>query len=281
MGSALRTRMIERMQLRNLAPRTQEAYLSAIVGLARFYRRPPDKLGAQEIQKYLLNLQEDRHLAWSTCNQAVSAMRVLYGEVLGRKDLALSIPPRRGQRQLPLLMSLEEVRLLLDTPTNLRNRALLWTAYGTGVRVSELIALKPCHIESQRGWVRVEQGKGRKDRYTLLPARLLQVLRFYYKECRPQGPWLFPGLLPGTHLTDSAVQRMFTATKRKAGIVHGRGIHTLRHCFCTHLLEAGYDISEVKEMMGHSSLATTMLYRHISPERIRQIKSPLDTNDFA
>jgi site-specific recombinase XerD len=273
--------MVEQMALRNFSPRTQESYVGAIVGLARFYKRSPDQLTGDQLQKYLLSLQKDRHLAWSTCNVAVSGIRFLYGEVLGRKDLALSIPPRKSKRQLPLLLSIEEVRLILETPTNPKHRALLWTAYGAGLRVSELVCLKPCHIESQRGWIRVEQGKGRKDRYTLLPGRLLQELRSYYKVCRPQGPWLFPGFPSDRHISDSSVQRVFARVKRKAGVTRGRNIHTLRHCFCTHLLEAGYDISEVKEMMGHSSLATTMIYRHISPERIREIRSPLDTKAFA
>ena len=280
MSSLLRTRMIEQMTLRHMAEETKRSYVAAVAGLVKFYKKSPDLLSREEIQKYLLHLHNERHLAWMTCNVAISGLRFFYRYVVERPEILLAIPKRRAEKHLPMLLSIEEVRRLLDALSNPKHRALLMTAYGAGLRVSELVRLQPRHIESQRKMVRVEQGKGRKDRYTLLPDRLLAALRDYWRLRRPKV-WMFPGVIPGRPISKAAAQRIFYKAKKASGVTGGRGIHTLRHCFCTHLLEAGYDVYEVKQMMGHSSLATTMGYRHITPDRIKEIKSPLDTDRFA
>ena len=248
--------------------------------MARFYRRSPDQLTAQEIEKYLVYLQRDRRLAWNSCNVARSALRFLYVEVLDRPEMVVRIPERRSERHLPDIWSVEEVKEVVDSAVRPRDHALLMTAYGGGFRVSELVALKPCHIESARHMIRVEQGKGRKDRYTILPDRLLAELRAYWKICHPKE-WVFPGHNPSRPMCTRVAERIFNRAKAKAGMTRGKGIHMLRHCFCTHMLEAGYDIFEVKEMMGHRSLETTMLYRHVTAKRMAELRSPLDSGLFA
>jgi len=272
----LRKKMIERMKLERLAPKTQVAYLAGVEGLARFYRQSPDLIEQEKVQAYLLHLIEERKLAWSSCNVAFSGLRYFYQRVLRLDETAFYIPPRPRQRKLPMLLSHEEVRHLIDSASNIKHRALLLTIYGSGLRVSEAVRLKPAHIESGVMMIRVEDGKGRKDRYTILPEILLKELKVYWKACRPKG-WLFYGRDPMEPMPVGTAQKIYYLTKRKAGISGGRGIHTLRHCFATHLLDAGTDIYTIKKLMGHSSIKTTFGYLHVSREKLSSIKSPLDS----
>lgn len=272
----LRKKMIERMALERLAPKTQEAYLSAVTGLARFYQKSPGLIGQDKVDAYLRYLIDEKKLAWSSCNVAFSGLRYFYMKVLGMDETAFYIPPRPRQRKIPMLLSREEVMRLIGSTPNIKHRALLLTIYGAGLRVSEAVMLKPVHIESARMMIRIEDGKGRKDRYTILPEILLKELKVYWKACRPKE-WLFFGRDPRSPMPVCTAQKIYYLARKKAGINGGRGIHTLRHCFATHLLDAGTDIYTIKKLMGHSSIKTTFGYLHVSRERIASVKSPLDS----
>lgn len=275
MATELRTRFVRYLTLRNFSPKTKEAYIHAVIGLAGHYRKSPDQLDNDQIQEYLNHLITERRLAWSTVNVAFSAYRCFYRNVLEWDAARFSIPPRKKPRQFPMLLSEEEVKALLQAPANLKHQALLTTVYGAGLRVSEVVCLQPHHIESSRMMIRVEQGKGQKDRYTILPQSLLELLRRYWKECRPDK-WLFFGRDRQSPMPIDTAQRIYYQAKDKAGITKGRGIHTLRHCFATHMLDHGTDIHTIKHMLGHGCLKTTTNYIHVTQEGLRAVKSPLD-----
>lgn len=270
---ALRTRMTEEMRLRNFSPRTQECYLGAMVGLAKHYRRSPDQLTQEEIRAYLLHL-EKRGLSPSSRNVAISGMKFFYHRMLGWTDQQLFIPPRRRSWQLPEVLGHKEVeRLLLAAPKQ-RDRCLLMTAYATGLRVGELVRLKVNAIDSERMMVRVEQGKGKKDRYTILSPRLLNELRSYWREHR-SPIYLFPNR-KGTPISIDYAQKVYNRAKLRAGIQKGHGIHTLRHCFATHLLEMGVDLRTIQTLLGHNSMVSTERYLQIRRHRITTTANPLD-----
>jgi len=276
-GSLLREQMINAMIVRYMSVRTIRSYVEAVISLARYYRQSPEKLTPNQVQEYLLYLEKVRRLAWSTINIAFSAFRFLYTQVLDRPDITFSIPPRRTVKRLPLFLSIKDVKHIINAPDNLKHRTFLLTVYGCGLRVSEAVRLKPRHIESspERMLMRVEQGKGRKDRYTILPEKVLQHLRLYWESYHP-GQWLFPARNRSRHMLEGTAQKIFYAAKKKAGVTKGRGIHTLRHCFASHLHEAGYDIYTIKRIMGHNSFSTTAKYLHFNPDRIKTIRSPLE-----
>ncbi len=276
MNTPLRTLMLNQMTLRHLAERTKTSYLKAVTGLAEFYMQSPDQLTEDQVQRYLLYLIEERKLAWSTCNIAFSAFRFLYTNVLKQPAARFSIPPRRKQKKLPYPLTVEETFRMIKLTRNPKHRALLMTVYGAGLRVSEAVRLKPWHIDSSRFLIRVDQGKGNKDRYTILPPRLLRELRSYWCLCHPTT-WLFPGRDQNLPMSVGSAQKLYYQAKERAGITRPGGIHTLRHCFATHMLEAGCDIFAIKDMLGHSALASTTRYIHISPARLRSVVSPLDS----
>src|SRR5882724_8808569 len=270
---ALRTRMIEEMKLRNFSPRTQQSYLAAVIGLVKHYRRSPDQLTQEEIRAYLLHL-EKRGLSPSSRNVAISGMKFFYHQMLGWNEKQLFIPPRKRSWQLPEVLGQKEVERLLLAAVKHRDRCLLMTAYATGLRVSELVRLKVDAIDSERMMVRVEQGKGRKDRYTILSPRLLTELRTYWKEHR-SPTYLFPNGKRGP-ISINYAQRIYNLAKLKAGIQKGHGIHTLRHCFATHLLEAGVDLRTIQTLLGHNSMASTERYLQIRQHKITTTANPLD-----
>jgi len=274
---ALRTKMIEEMKLRNFSPRTQQSYLSAMVGLVKHYRQSPDQLTQEQIRSYLLHLKE-RGLSPSSRNVAISGLKFFYHQILGWNEQKLFIPPRKRSWQLPEVLGQREVERLLLATGKFRDRCLLMTAYATGLRVSELVRLKVSAIDSERMMVRVEQGKGRKDRYTILSARLLGELRSYWKEHR-SPTWLFPNA-KGSPLSIDYAQRIYNLAKQKAQIHKGKGIHTLRHCFATHLLEAGVDLVTIKTLLGHNSLQSTQRYLQIRQHKLTSTASPLDLLRF-
>jgi site-specific recombinase XerD len=232
--------MINDMKVRGFADNTQEAYVSAVRGLAEHLSRSPDRILEDEVQRYLLHLQERRKLAWSTCNQTASALRFFFGVTLNNPAMALSIPRKKSKKQLPEILSTQELERLFAATTNPKCRVVFMTTYAAGLRVSEVAALQVSDIDSQRMMIRIEQGKGNRDRYTVLSERLLKELRRYWKIERPE-PFLFPATGKTTPISSRTVQRVYWEAKKKAGIKKGRGIHTLRHCFATHLLEAGVD----------------------------------------
>ena len=274
---ALREQMIEEMKLRNFSHRTEQSYVSAMVGLVKHYRRSPDQLTQDEIRSYLLHLKE-RGLSPSSRNVAISGMKFFYHQMLGWNDKQLFIPPRKRSWQLPEVLGHKEVERLLLAATKRRDRCLLMTAYATGLRVSELVRLKVSAIDGERMMVRVEQGKGRKDRYTILSQRLLSELRSYWKEHR-SPIWLFPNRKGGSISIDYA-QRIYNWAKQKAQIHKGKGIHTLRHCFATHLLEAGVDLVTIKTLLGHNSLQSTQRYLQIRQPKLTATANPLDLLRF-
>lgn len=272
----LRLQMLRDLKLRGLALRTQESYIAAVAALAKHYRCSPDGLSVEQVQSYILHLLEDKKLAWSSCNQAICAFRFFYGITLKRASFALQIPHGRTPQRQPEILSRAEVRRVLDAAVRLPDRVLLKTTYAAGLRLSEVIALRWTDIDSDRMTLRVEQGKGAKDRTTVLSSGLLTELRTYWKHVRPDGPWVFPGRDSRDPVSDSSVQRLYTRTKRRAGITKRGGIHALRHAFATHLLEAGIDLHTIQQFMGHTSLSTTQRYLHLTQAHLKERATALD-----
>ena len=276
--SELRERFQRHMRLKGFADKTRRSYEQAVEDLTREYRVAPDQLGEGQIQAYLDRLICERHLAWSTVNVRCSAFQCFYGELLKRPATQFSLPPRGRSRKRPTVLDRATVQRILQAPKNLKHRALLAVVYGSGLRVSEVVRLQPHHIESapDRRVVRVEQGKGRKDRYTLLSERSLELLRNYWRCYRPLE-WLFFGFDRSRPMSRGAAQRIYYQACEAAGVRNAHGIHSLRHAFATHLLEQGADLLVIKRCLGHSSLSTTAGYCHLSAEHLRRVRSPLDT----
>ena len=272
--SPLRKQMQDAMVLRGFAARTQESYIAAVAAIAKVYRRSPEGLTAEEVERYLLHLIEERKLSWSTTNQAASALNFLYRVTLKREQNSFEIARRKTQAIQPESLAGAEVAALLEASRTVRQHALLTTTYAAGLRVAEVCALKVSDIDSARMMLRVNSGKGGRDRYSLLSPRLLEVLRAYWRDARP-GEWLFPmrdGLRP---IETGQAQKMVYAAKRDAGITKQGGIHALRHAFATHLLEAGTDLHTIQRLMGHTALSTTARYLHLR-QTLATTASPLD-----
>ena len=271
----LRRRMIEDMKLRNLAPRTIQVYVERVAAFAKHFSKSPELLGQPEIRSYLVHLVQERHVSWSYYNQTVAALRFLYNVTLGRDDLLKRIACPKQPKKLPVVLSPEEVFRFFQAVPGLKHRALLMTAYAAGLRISEVVALLVDDIDSRRMVIRVRQGKGRKDRYVMLSPRLLEVLRAYWKAARP-AHWLFPGQVEGRPLTAGTVHRACVQASRAAGLGKHVTVHTLRHSFATHLLEAGTDIRTIQLLLGHRELRTTAVYTHVSAAALEATQSPLD-----
>lgn len=270
----LRQRMIREMQLRQFTQRTIESYVAAVAGLAGHYRRSPDQLNLEEVRSYLHHLLVERKLAQGTCNLRAAAITFLYRQVLGQATFDLRVR-RKHLGKRPEVYSQEELVRLVEATGNFQQRVFLMTTYAAGLRLSEGRHLKPIHIHSERMLIGVEQGKGQQDRYTLLSPQLLDALRNYWKEYRP-GAWLFPNEQRDGPLPRCTAQNIFDNAKRRAGLKRGHGIHTLRHCFATHLLEAGVDLRTIQLLLGHKSLNTTTLYLHVAQKKLTQLHSPFD-----
>lgn len=271
----LRERMILEMQLRRLSERTQEAYLYAVYRLAKHYKRPPDRITDREVQDYLLYLMNERKAAWSSCNQFACGVKFFFEATLGRTSIRFALPPRRSEQRLPEILSAQELERLFSAVTNVKHLTLLKTLYATGLRVSEAVALKLTDIDGDRMTLRVEQGKGRKDRYVGLSPRLLKDLRDYWRAYRP-STWLFTGQPPQRHLPADTAYVIYIRAKLKAGIKKGGGIHALRHAFATHMLEAGVDLRTLQELLGHRSIGTTQRYLHVTRKSFGGPGNPLD-----
>jgi integrase/recombinase XerD len=278
--TTLRMQMDNDMLVRGMAERTRETYLAAVARLARHYRRAPDRLSPEEIQAYLVHMLREEHLAWSTCNIAVHAFRFLCHTTLGRPPLTFTIPAAKQPQRLPEILSPAEVRRLLEATSTRKQRTLLATTYGAGLRVSEVVRLQLHDIDAERMSLRVEQGKGGKDRDTLLSPRLLAELRAYWREYRP-ALWLFPARGGQKPMDPSTAQKLYYAAKQRAGITKQGGIHALRHAFATHLLEAGTDLHTIQRLLGHGHLGTTMRYFHLARQTVLATPSPLEWLDQA
>ena len=274
--SALRTQMEADMAIRGLAYRTREAYVGSVAKLAKHYGRAPDQISEAEVQRYLLYLIEERELAHSSCNIVCSGLEFFYRVTLKRRETEFCLPRPKVPSKLPQILSREEVAALFDKTMNLKHRAFLMTTYGGGLRLQEACQLKVGDIDSDRMTLRVECGKGAKDRYTLLSPRLLAELRRYWMTQRPRL-WLFPAARDSEQpLSRNSAQRIYYTAKERAGISKGGGIHALRHAFATHLLEAGVDVHTIQRLMGHGSLSTTARYFHLAQKHLSGTASPLE-----
>ena len=276
----LRQRMDDAMVLRGFALRTRETYLACVSGLANHYHCSPERLNAEQVQTYLLHLIQERKLAYASVNQAASACRFLFGNVLRQRKIWLDIPMAKVPKRLPVVLSRQDVRALFAACTTLRGRTVLMTTYAAGLRVSEVCALQVGDIESapDRMCIKVRQGKGGQDRYTLLSPRLLELLRLYYRAHRP-GSWLFSNKRGDGPMADQNAQRLYYATCDRAGLKAAAGIHTLRHSFATHLLESGVDLHTIQRLLGHGHISTTMRYLHLAQSHLTRTTSPLELLD--
>ncbi len=276
----LRQRMLEDLQIRHYSPTTIRIYLHVIAEFARHLSKPRDQLDAQHIRCYQLFLiKEKRVCSQSTYIQTVCALRFFYTHTVRRKITIERIPFPRRERKLPPISSREEVKALLEAPRNLRQRTMLTVLYGSGLRVSEVTQLKAGDIDSARNVLWVRSGKGRKDRQTLLPAKLLEVLRCYWRNQRPTE-WLFPGAHPSRPISPKAVFLACRKAGRKAGLSKPVHPHLLRHAFATHLLEAGVNLRTIQILLGHANLETTARYLQVADVSIRSTPSPLDSLDL-
>jgi site-specific recombinase XerD len=266
-----------------MSPRTVDAYVKAMAGLAKHYHQSPDRLSDEQLKDYLLYLAQERKLAAGSLNVAVSGMRAFYDWVLQRPNGGLwrALPRVRKSVHRPQVLDVTEVeRLLTVGCAHPKHRAFLMTVYGAGLRLNEACHLKPAHIDSARMQIRVEQGKGRKDRYTLLSPRLLQELRDYWRMFRP-GKWLFPASRdPSQPMDGNMGQKIYYGAVARAGLPRKGGIHCLRHSFATHLLESGVEITLVQRLLGHNTLSVTANYLHVRRERLAQVQSPLQLLDL-
>jgi site-specific recombinase XerD len=276
MEKTLKQRMIEDMQLRGLSPHTQKEYLMRVTHFARHFGKLPDKLGEKEVKEYFLHLVRDKHASYGVLNIAYCALKFIYGVTLERPWEMEKIPRVKRPVKMPVILDKEEVHRLIVLTENLKHRAILMMAYASGLRISEVAHLKVSDIDSARMTVFVQQGKGKKDRYTVLSKVALGTLHQYLETYKPTS-WLFPGTYADRPITESSVGCIMRAAKKRAIIMKRATIHTLRHSFATHLLERGTDIRAIQSLLGHRSLRTTIIYLHVSPQRLSRITSPLDT----
>jgi len=271
--TALRQRLIDELTRRNYSPRTITTYVSAVARTAKHFAHSPDRLTPEQLRDFQLHLIA-QSASWSLFNQIACALRFFYRNVLERPDFVPFVVFGKKPRSLPVVLSPADVRRLLDAVPPGRNRLMLRIAYGCGLRVSELTHLRVNDIDGSRNVLWVRHGKGNKDRGLPLPATLLDELRSYWREHRPPD-WLFAGPT-GQPLDVSNLQRAFQKARRTAGIRQPATCHTLRHCYATHMLEAGTDLPTLQRLLGHSHLSTTLRYLHLRSERLPHIRSPLE-----
>lgn len=273
--SPLRRRMIEDMRVRNLSSATQQAYICAVIKFSRHFGRSPDCLGLEEVRAFQVHLVSTG-VSWSLFNQIVCGLRFFYEVTLGRKAMPQRIPYARQPRKLPVVLSAEEVVRVLQAIPNLKSRTALITVYAVGLRVSEVARLKVRgDIDSQRMVIRIEQGKGAKDRYVMLSPQLLKILRTYYQIARPRH-WLFPGRTEELPIGPKTLQVACRGARKTAGLSKRVTVHTLRHSFATHLLENGTNLRVIQALLGHAHLSTTELYTQVATHLISEVESPLD-----
>jgi integrase/recombinase XerD len=272
--SPLRRRMIEDMTIRKLAPKTQHDYLQRVKNFAAFLGRSPDTASFEDVRRYQLHLTMSG-VGVPTVNQTVSTLRFFFRITLKRHDILEHTHFIHEPRKLPVVLSPEEVARLLDAAPGLKYKAALSVAYGAGLRAAEVVSLKIDDIDSERMVIRVEQGKGRKDRYVMLSPHLLELLRAWWKAARPQG-WLFPGRDRVQPMTTRQLNRACHAAAHMAEIDKRVSLHTLRHSFATHLLEQNIDVRVIQVLLGHAKLDTTALYTRVATKTISEVMSPLD-----
>jgi len=275
----LRRRMIDDMTLRNFTQATIEAYVRCVARFALHFHSSPDLLGREHVRAYLLHLLQEQHVSHSYYKLTRCALRFFYRETLGRDDVPASLAPVKQPRSLPVVLGPDELARFFAAIKNLKHRALLMTAYAAGLRVSEVTRLRVADIDSARMVIRVHHGKGQKDRYVMLSPRLLAILRAYWKAARP-GDFLFPGAAPEQPLTTGSVRKVCSRARRAAGLSKHVTVHTLRHSFATHLLEAGTDLRTIQVLLGHHSFSTTARYVHVATASLPSTRSPFDRLDL-
>jgi integrase/recombinase XerD len=275
----LRQKMLEELQRRNYSHRTAKTYVRIVRDFAEYFHQPPDKLGPEQIRQYQAHLFQAKKLAPATVSQYVSALRFLFVKTLRRHFLAEYIPFPKSRKRLPTVLSPEEVTRLIDAACNLYHRTLLMTLYSTAARRAELCQLKVQDIDSQRMMIRINQGKGGRDREVPLSPKLLEILRVYFRWMRPTT-FLFPGTVKGVRadvpITPNVVWLACRQAAQRAGITKRLSPHSLRHSSASHLLEAGADLRTIQVLLGHSRLEHTLIYLHLSPKHLQAIPNPLD-----
>jgi len=278
--SALRQRMVEDMAMRKLSPLTQREYLRAVERFTRFFGAAPDTADAEDLRRFQLYLANEG-VSGTTINQTLTGLRFFFKTTLSRSDALAKVSSVHQPEKLPVILSMEEVTRLLEAAQNLKHKAALSVAYGAGLRASEVVHLTTHDIDSDRMLIRVEQGKGSKDRHAMLSPSLLELLRAWWREGRakqrllPSG-WLFPGRNPVNPMSTRQLNRAFHTARRAAGIDKAVNLHSLRHSFATHLLEHREDIRVIQVLLGHKKLETTARYSQVATRTLREVKSPLD-----
>lgn len=267
--------MREDLQLRGITEKTQNMYLREVENFVKYFNRPPEDLGEEELREYLLYLLKDRHLSQGTFRFYVAGLKFFYRTTLKREEVVANIQYPKRKKILPVVLDLSEVEALFSVTENIKHKAILMITYSAGLRISETSRLKVTDIDSKRMMVRVEQGKRNKDRYTLLSQTALECLRQYWRKYRPKE-WLFEGQKEGTHIGLTSIQKIFVTAKKRAGITKQVSVHSLRHAFATHLIEAGTSLHHVQLLLGHRSPTTTTVYLHVSKLNLSQVISPLD-----
>ena len=273
---ALREQMSKDLQLKGITPGTQKKYLREVSMMANYFDKPLEELGEEEVKDYLIHMLETRKLSRGTYRGYVAGIKFLYKTTLNREEVVQKIQYPKAKKTLPVVLDLAEIKAMLSVTENLKHRALLTITYSAGLRVSEAAKLKVTDIDSKRMMVRVQQGKGRKDRYSILSQTALELLRRYWRQYRPKE-WLFEGQKDGTHICYTAIRNIFFEAKKRAGITKPASPHTLRHSFATHLIEAGTSLHHVQLLLGHRSPTTTTVYLHVSKMNLSKVASPLDS----
>jgi site-specific recombinase XerD len=272
--SPLRRRMVDDMTIRNLSPATQRSYLHAVTKFSRYFGRSPERLDLEDVRAFQVHLVATG-ISWPALNQTVSALRFFYGVTLGAAEIPERIPYAREPRKLPVVLGADEVVRFLEAVPSLKTRAALTTAYAAGLRASEAVGIKIADIDAGRMVIRVEHGKGGKDRYVMLSVQLLGILRTYWRLARPTH-WLFPGRDASKPIDVQVLHAACRSACAAAGLAKRVTVHTLRHSFATHLLESGTDIRIIQVLLGHSNLSSTARYTQVSNRLIRRTESPLD-----
>jgi len=273
--SRLRQRMTEDLRIRNYSPRTIKTYVDRVAKFARHAGKSPDLLGPEDVRNYQ-NFLIENNVSWTTFNQASCALRFFYRVTLQRGWMIEHIPFPKHEKRLPVILSRRELAALFAAVGNLKHRVILQTMYAAGLRISEVITLKVNDVDSQRMVLRVVQGKGRRDRYVPFSSTLLEILRTYWRIYHPGTVWLFPSESTNAPLTASTIQRACARARTKARIRKLATTHTLRHCFASHLLEAGVDLKTIQNILGHRSLNTTSIYLHIATKSVQNTNGPVD-----
>jgi len=273
----LRDQMEQDLRLRRYSKKTSTEYIRCMVNFTKYFMISPDQLGEREIRSFLLHLVDEKKVSPSVQKMHIASLKFFYSNTLRRPDVVQHLAYPKAHKPLPDILSRDEVVSVFDAIESIKYRAIITTAYATGMRISEVCALnRQGDIDSERNVIHVRSGKGGKDRFVMLSQRLLLFLREYYRQVRPSGIYLFPGADPDRPISPSSVRNVFNQAVRIVGISKKITFHSLRHSFATHLLEAGTDIRLIQALLGHSSIRTTCRYTHVSTDQVSKIKSPLE-----